>query len=264
MKHIKPRNLFILNENLDDLNKDRTLYHVSYTQIKDIINKPMWGTLTFEEGLEYYEYLADDNDGQAYLYEIKVNGKFPHIYDVKEVFDENNIDLDDYIEFLGSSPTEHEILKETGTILLLNAGYSGVIHPDTSPTGEVLDTMLVFNPKESVTSFNIIKDGDESTEVKSTPNKGYFLPTEASQIKNKHEFVEMEDAADSFDLDDNYELIRAAQADEGILLLLKNNEYAGSLKKYEIGISTDDGELRYSELTFEEATAFFEDMLSIN
>jgi hypothetical protein len=46
-----------------------------------------------------------------------------------------------------------------GTKLLMNNGYSGIIYPDYDPSdsNEDIDTLIIFNPRKTVTGFRLIK-----------------------------------------------------------------------------------------------------------
>jgi len=129
--------------------KPKKVYHTSSSKGIKSLNRPIWFALDIEHANAWQESISSDA-GEAYIYAATVDGKIADVDDkeIKQLFNNENIDLDDYIVDVVSNPTKDELLKMPGTKLLLKKGYVGIVYLDYDPSDfqNDLDALLVLDP----------------------------------------------------------------------------------------------------------------------
>ena len=139
------------------------VYHNSPVVISNLDESPMWFSLDLKYGEEYYNNRIFDGD-QSYLYEGTVKDQIPHIYSdvIANLFSDSGIDTEDWIANIVGNPDEEEVMSLEGTKILIENGYTGIVHPDYDPfdPSNDVDTLLIFNPKKTVSGFRLIKSSN--------------------------------------------------------------------------------------------------------
>jgi hypothetical protein len=139
------------------------VYHNSPVAINILGESPMWFSLDLEHGNEYYNNMIFDR-GESYLYEGVVRDTIPHIYSdvISNLFSDNGIDTEDWIGSIVGNPDEEEVMSLDGTKILMENNYSGIVYPDYDPfdPSDDVDTLLIFNPKKTVSGFRLIKSSN--------------------------------------------------------------------------------------------------------
>jgi hypothetical protein len=136
------------------------VYHVAGTPIKALTSDPMWFALEKEHSDDGW-YKNTLEYGEAYQYSAKIRGKVGYIFerDIEKLFEDNDIDADDWmIEIVGNPDAEYVMALE-GTKLLIKNGYDGIVYPDYDPRDfqADLDALIVFNAKKNVKSWKLEK-----------------------------------------------------------------------------------------------------------
>lgn len=154
---------FLFESNDDGGFIPNKVYHNSPVIINILGESPMWFSLDLEHGKEYYNNMIFDR-GESYLYEGIIKDQIPHIYSdtVSNLFSDKGIDTEDWIADIVGNPDEEEVMSLEGTKLLIENGYSGIVHPDYDPfdPDNDIDTLLIFNPRKTVTGFRLIKSSN--------------------------------------------------------------------------------------------------------
>jgi hypothetical protein len=160
MLNINSYNDFLFESKDDGGFVPNTVYHNSPSIINNLTESPMWFSLDLKNGEEYYNNRMFDSD-ESYLYEGIVKDQIPHIYSdsIVNLFNDGGIDIEEWIGDIVSNPDEEEVMSLDGTKLLMNNGYSGIIYPDYDPSdsNKDIDTLIIFNPRKTVTGFRLIK-----------------------------------------------------------------------------------------------------------
>ena len=157
------------NESLDEAMKFKNLYHSSNKKISRPSNKPMFFAIDIQHAAGddfrgwYYNMISS---GTAYLYEAKPKGKVAAYDDrkVQKLFEDNKVDLEEYIYALVANPSQSEIQKMEGTKLLEKNKYIGLQYVDYDPRNfaKDLEAVVIFNPAKSTSGFKKIKASNES------------------------------------------------------------------------------------------------------
>lgn len=157
MKHVKLFENFedsILVSEYSNFNGG-PVWHVSPAPINHLEpNTPMWFALEYDHSLKGWYQNTIDANGEAYLYEAKVDGKIAIQGDpkVEEIFESNGLSLsDDYIaDVIIQNPTSDELIEARGTKILQDAGYTGLIYYDYDPRDfdNDLEALIIFNTNE--------------------------------------------------------------------------------------------------------------------
>jgi len=157
------------NESLDEAMKFKNLYHSSNKKISRPSNKPMFFAIDIQHAAGddfrgwYYNMISS---GTAYLYEAKPKGKVAAYDDrkVQKLFEDNKVDLEEYVYALVANPSQSEIQKMEGTKLLEKNKYIGLQYVDYDPRNfaKDLEAVVIFNPAKSTTGFKKIKASNES------------------------------------------------------------------------------------------------------
>ena len=163
MKHLKSVNSFIFESDskyIKNRNVSRPVYHVGGYKFDVLKNLPTWFSLEKKHSDDGWFKNMIDNTGEAYQYKGRVIGKVGHIFDedVEDLFKKYQIDSDDWMMSLIENPHPTDVLKLSGTKMLMTEGFVGLIYPDYDPTdwGSDLDALIVFEPKQSITNFKLI------------------------------------------------------------------------------------------------------------
>jgi hypothetical protein len=163
MMNINSYNDFLFESMDDDSFIPNKVYHNSPIKINSLGDSPMWFSLEREYGEEYYNNRLLDG-GPSYLYEGIIKSGIPHIYSdyITRIFAENEIDQDEWISEIVGNPDSDEVMSLEGTKIIMNAGYPGIVYPDYDPFDydNDVDTLIIFNPKKTVTAFILIKTND--------------------------------------------------------------------------------------------------------
>ena len=158
-------NDFLFERMDDDSFIPNKVYHNSPIRINLLSDQPMWFSLDRKYGEEYFNNRLFDG-GQSYLYEGTIKTEIPHIYSdyITHLFTENGIDQEEWIIDIVGNPDSEEVMSMEGTKLLINSGYSGIVYPDYDPfdSDNDVDTLIIFNPKKTLTEFKLIKSSDQN------------------------------------------------------------------------------------------------------
>ncbi len=157
------------NESLDEAMKFKNLYHSSNKKISRPSNKPMFFAIDMQHAAGddfrgwYYNMISS---GTAYVYEAKPKGKVAAYDDrkVEKLFEDNKVDLEEYVYDLVANPSQSEIQKMEGTKLLEKNKYIGLQYVDYDPRNfaKDLEAVVIFNPAKSTSGFKKIKASNES------------------------------------------------------------------------------------------------------
>ena len=157
-------------EEVDEAMRFRNLYHSSYKKISRPDNRPMFFALDFKHAASdaltgwYYNNIQDR--GSAYLYETKPKGKIAAYDDrkIKQLFKDNNVDMEEYIYALLANPTSKEIQQMKGTKLLESNKFSGFQYEDYDGRdfSKDLEAIIIFNPARNLSGWKLVKSTDES------------------------------------------------------------------------------------------------------
>lgn len=143
---------------LNEIKISGIVYHISSDQIKKLKNIPIWFSLKYSQSQGFYRS-HHSQFGDAYVYSANINGELAYDADKKiiKLFNDADIDMDEYVLDLTSNPTSSEILNHPGTKLLLKNKYCGIKHSDYDPRDFNKDTkaVLIFNPSKCVTNFKL-------------------------------------------------------------------------------------------------------------
>lgn len=163
MINIQAYNDFLFENSNDGGFIPNKVYHNSPVIIDNLGESPMWFSLDIKYGEEYFNNRIFDS-GESYLYEGIVRCRIPHIYSdtISNLFSDSGIDVEDWIANIVGNPESDEVLSLDGTILLIENGYQGIVHPDYDPfdTNNDVDTLLIFNPNKTVKDFRLIKSSN--------------------------------------------------------------------------------------------------------
>ena len=191
-------------EDIDEAMRFRNLYHSSFKKINRPDNRPMFFALDFKHAASdaltgwYYNNLQDR--GSAYLYETKPKGKIAAYDDrkVKQLFEDNNVDMEKYVFALLANPTPKEIQQMEGTKLLENNRYSGFqyLDYDGRDFSKDLEAIIIFNPARNLSGWKLVKSTDESVMNRQGAILETILRGEDKQLIN------MFDMSHVFDMED--------------------------------------------------------------
>lgn len=137
---------------LEDVPLPKSVYHNSRVKIKQLDTRVMWFALNFSEGNAWFKNAVDDGD-DAYLYEMIVK---PGL----KIADKNSVgySLDSLSTDLVSNPTDREVKGYKEVKDLIKDGYAGLVFSDYDPRDfqKDADSLILFNPKDSIVSFKLI------------------------------------------------------------------------------------------------------------
>jgi hypothetical protein len=158
------------NESLDEATRIKGLYHSSVKKISRPSNKPMFFAIDMKHAAGddfrgwYYNFVASGDT--AYVYEAKPKGKIAAWDDkkIKKLFEDNNIDLDNYVHALLANPSQSEIQQMEGTKLLEKNRFIGLQYEDYDPRdfSKDAEAVVIFNPAKSTTGFKKVRASNES------------------------------------------------------------------------------------------------------
>ncbi len=144
--------------NVLDVMDPRNIYHTSLNKIKSLNSNPMFFALDESAAKDGWFANAVQEGNKPTLYKSNMPSKIASIQDkeVVDLFKKNNINVEDYMADLASNPTSEEILSYPATKLLQDNGYQGlkVIDYDPRDVSKDLDSLLIFDPKKSLSSFD--------------------------------------------------------------------------------------------------------------
>ena len=191
-------------EDVDEAMRFRNLYHSSYKKISRPDNRPMFFALDFKHAASdaltgwYYNNVQDR--GSAYLYETKPKGKIAAYDDskIKQLFKDNNVDMEKYIFALLANPTAKEIQKMEGTKLLESNKFSGFQYEDYDGRdfSKDLEAIIIFNPARNLSGWKLVKSTDESVMNRQKAILETILKGEEKQL------ITMFDMSHKFDIQD--------------------------------------------------------------
>lgn len=160
MKYLKLFEQYLSGEKLKG-----KIYHASSTPINRLGTEPMFFALDKSHSDDGWFYNITNFNGHdsAYQYEAKIQGKIADIEEpeIKRLFIENEININDWAADLASNPTAKEILNFKGTKLLQKTGYVGAIYFDYDPRdfqAELQKAIIIFNPQKSLKGWKLIKN----------------------------------------------------------------------------------------------------------
>ena len=191
-------------EDIDEAMRFRNLYHSSFKKINRPDNRPMFFALDFKHAASddfrgwYWNNVQDR--GSAYLYETKPKGKIAAYDDrkVKQLFVDNNVDMEEYIFALLANPTSKEIQQMEGTKLLESNRFSGFqyLDYDGRDFSKDLEAIIIFNPARNLSGWKLVKSTDESVMNRQGAVLETILKGEDKQLIN------MFDMSHVFDMED--------------------------------------------------------------
>lgn len=153
--------------NVLDIMDPRNIYHTSLNKIKSLESNPMFFALDESAAKDGWFANAVQEGNKPTLYKSNMPSKIASIQDkeVVDLFKKNNINVEDYMADLASNPTSEEILSYPATKLLQDNGYQGLKVTDYDPrdVSKDLDSLLIFDPKKSLSSFD--EAGKSPTEM---------------------------------------------------------------------------------------------------
>jgi hypothetical protein len=146
------------------------LYHSSVKKISRPSNKPMFFAIDMKHAAGddfrgwYYNFIQSGQT--AYVYEAKPKGKIAAWDDkkIKKLFEDNNINLEDYVHALLANPSQSEIQKMEGTKLLEKNKFIGLQYEDYDPRdfSKDAEAAIIFNPAKNTTGFKKVRASNES------------------------------------------------------------------------------------------------------
>lgn len=142
----------------EEFSMPKAVYHNSGEKVPVLTDRPMWFSLTLEMGLGYFDNMMMDTD-ESYLYKATLQKDLKILEDEKEIekfFSDNDLDFNDWVTDVVGNPDQEDLLDLEGTKTLIEAGYDGVVYPDYNPwdPSEDVETLILFNPKKSLASWN--------------------------------------------------------------------------------------------------------------
>lgn len=160
----------MINENLQDMN----LWHVSKVKISSLGRTPMFFALEKEHSLGWYKSALDqDGAKSAYMYKatLKSDAVIVSYKELQKMLSLTNGDADEYISMLLSNPTSNEILSDEITKAAIENGVDGIIYFDYDPRDfdNDLEAVILFNPKQSISSFEKVSPVNKNKHVEEKP-----------------------------------------------------------------------------------------------
>jgi hypothetical protein len=149
----------------DMVDGGKRVYHATVRELnEDLTGGPMWFAMDKSSGEGWLTRVKDGakEGGFKVVYgDIKEVGKIANYKDqkVKDLFNKNGVDLNDYIADLTSNASRKEIESFEGTRLLKDNGYEGLIHYDYDPKDFNVnrDSVLIFNPSDTLGQLKKLK-----------------------------------------------------------------------------------------------------------
>lgn len=162
MKHIKLFEQFITEKYLSGNTVKGLVYHASSVDIKRLTADPMWFALEKSHSDKgWFSNIIDDGRDEAYQYEGKIQGKICDVTDekIEMLFQNNGLDVEDWVIDIVSNPYAAEVMKLEGTQFLIKNGFVGAIYSDYDPRDfqADLEALIIFNPLKSVKGWKLIK-----------------------------------------------------------------------------------------------------------
>ncbi len=142
------------------LNEASSAHNYHHTSVNMIDQKkhassmrPMWLSHSAGQAGGWHKNAKDEN-GSAYTYTAKVNGKIAHHdnHEVKALLHKYKVDQDDYHDVLVTNPEPKEVHNHPATKILKKHGYVGYSHPDYDSRDweKDHDSTVVFHRKNVI------------------------------------------------------------------------------------------------------------------
>jgi hypothetical protein len=178
----------MINENLQDMN----LWHVSKSKITSLGKTPMFFALEKEHSLGWYKSAFEDGAYKVYMYKATLKPDV-NIVSYKELKQILAIHDDGYINMILSNPTSSEILNDEITKAAIKNGIDGIIYFDYDPRdfNNDLEAVLLFNPKQSISSFKSESPIDKPVEEKPPAEIVKMLKKVVNIYKKKYNDIDV-------------------------------------------------------------------------